>query len=135
MKKEKKTKKKKETAQKSRSLCFVRGMAVAFAITCIIFIGYGILLTYTDLSEETLPLVSMVCTAISAAAAGYDWAACMKEKGLLWGGAAGGVYTVLLYLLTSISSGNFMLAFSGLMTLAVALAGGAAGGILAVNRK
>ena len=108
---------------------------MAFAITCIIFIGYGILLTYTDVSEGTLPLISMVSTAISSAAAGYDWAVCMKEKGILWGMGAGLVYTIFLYLVTSVSSGDFTLALSGLMTLAVALAAGAAGGILGVNRK
>ena len=66
-------------------LCLIRGIAVAFAITCIIFIGFGILLTYTSLSEDTLPVVSLVSTALSAAAAGYDWAACMKKRGLFWG--------------------------------------------------
>ena len=116
-------------------LCLVRGIAVAFAITCIIFIGFGILLTYTSLSEESLPLVSLVCTALSAAAAGYDWAACMKQKGILWGLAAGAVYTVLLYLVTSLASDSFALQLSGVMTLIVALAGGAVGGILGVNRK
>ncbi|MBQ9091495.1 MAG: TIGR04086 family membrane protein [Anaerotignum sp.] len=110
-------------------------MAVAFAITCIIFIGFGILLTYTDLSEESLPLVSLVCTALSSAAAGYDWAACMQKKGILWGMAAGAVYTVLLYLVTSLASDRFGLELSSIMTLAVALAGGAVGGVLGVNRK
>lgn len=143
MKKEgKKTAKKKEgkkTEKKAVSgntwLCLLRGMAMAFAITCIIFIGFGILLTYTDLSEDSLPLVSLVCTALSAAAAGYDWAACMKKKGLLWGLAAGAVYTVLLYLITSLAANSFALQFSGVMTLIVALAGGSIGGILGVNRK
>ena len=116
-------------------LCLIRGIAVAFAITCIIFIGFGILLTYTSLSEESLPLVSLVCTALSAAAAGYDWAACMKKKGILWGMAAGAVYTVLLYLVTSLASDRFAVDLSSAMTLAVALAGGAVGGILGVNRK
>ena len=119
----------------SRALCLIRGMAVAFAITCIIFIGFGILLTYTELSEESLPLVSLVCTAISAAAAGYDWAACMQKKGILWGLAAGAVYTVLLYLVTGLASDQFTLQLSGIMTLIVALAGGAVGGILGVNRR
>lgn len=143
MKKEgKKTAKKKEgkkTEKKAVSgntwLCLLRGMAIAFAITCIIFIGFGILLTYTDLSEDSLPLVSLVCTALSAAAAGYDWAACMKKKGLLWGLAAGAVYTVLLYLITSLAADSFALQLSGVMTLIVALAGGSIGGILGVNRK
>lgn len=116
-------------------LCLIRGMAIAFAITCIIFIGFGILLTYTDLSEDSLPLVSLVCTALSAAAAGYDWAACMKKKGLLWGLAAGAVYAVLLYLVTSLAGNSFALQLSGIMTLIVALAGGSIGGILGVNRK
>ena len=139
MKAEKKKKKKKKTEKKTAdgniALCLVRGMAVAFAITCIIFIGFGILLTYTELTEESLPLVSLVCTALSAAAAGYDWAACMKQKGILWGLASGAVYTVLLYLITGLASDSFALQLSGVMTLIVALAGGAVGGILGVNRK
>ena len=132
-----KTKKKREkqAARGGRALCLVRGMAVAFAITCIIFIGFGILLTYTSLSEESLPLVSLICTALSAAAAGYDWAACLQKKGILWGLAAGAVYTAVLYLVTSLAADSFRAEASGLMTLAVALAGGAVGGILGVNRK
>ena len=139
MKAEKKKKPKKKTEKKTAdgniALCLVRGMAVAFAITCIIFIGFGILLTYTEISEESLPVVSLVCTALSAAAAGYDWAACMQKKGILWGAAAGAVYTVLLYLITGLAADSFVLELSGIMTLAVALAGGAVGGILGVNRK
>lgn len=118
-----------------RAVCLLRGMAVALAITCIIFIGFGIVLTYTDLSEESLPLVSMVCTGLSASAAGFDWAACMRKKGILWGMAAGAVYTLLLFLITSMAKDSFGLQLSSFMTLAVALAGGAAGGILGVNRK
>lgn len=116
-------------------ICFLRGMGVAYAITCIIFIGFGILLTYTSLSEESLPMVSLICTALSAAAAGYDWAACKKKKGLLWGALAGVVYAVLLYLITSLAADHFSLELSGMMTLAVAAAGGTIGGILGVNRK
>ena len=135
MKQEPRKKKENKKEQRNMVLCLVRGMAVAFAITCIIFIGFGILLTYTDVSEERLPLVSLVCTAISTAAAGYDWAACMRKRGILWGLAAGAVYTILLYLITSLASGTFTLALSAVMTLLVAFAGGAVGGILGVNRK
>lgn len=122
-------------AANSTGICFLRGMGIAFAITCIIFIGFGILLTYTSLSEESLPMVSLICTAISAAAAGHDWAACRKKKGLIWGALAGVVYAVLLYLITSLAADSFSLALSGIMTLAVAAAAGAIGGILGVNRK
>lgn len=142
-KKEKKEKKKVHSRARKESaaagsgtgLCLLRGMGIAFAITCIIFIGFGILLTYTSLSEESLPMVSLICTAISAAAAGYDWAACMKKKGLLWGALAGVVYAVLLYLITSLASDSFSIALSGLMTVIVAIAAGAIGGILGVNKR
>ena len=69
----------KKERQQNRSLFpLFRGMAVAFAVTCIIFIGFGILLTYTDVSEESLPLVSLLCTAVSAAIAG-----CMQDTQIL----------------------------------------------------
>jgi len=139
LKTEQKRKKKNNKTQKpitgSRGLCMAKGMAVAFAITCIIFIGFGILLTFTELSEKSLPLVSLICTALSASAAGYDWAACMQKKGFLWGMAAGAVYAVLLYLITGLASDSFSLQLSGIMTFLVALAGGAVGGILGVNRR
>ena len=105
------------------------------AITCIIFIGFGMILTYTAASEESLPLVSLICTALSAVAAGYDWAACKRKRGLLWGALAGLVYTALLYAITSLAADSFVLHASGLMTLAVALAAGGIGGILGVNRR
>ena len=135
MKKEKKPAQKKEKGKRNTGLCLLKGMAAAFAITCIIFIGFGILLTYTDLSEERLPVISLVCTALSVSVAGYDWAACMKQRGILWGMAAGAVYTVLLFFVTGLAADSFSLEPSAVMTLAVALAGGAAGGILGVNRK
>ena len=134
-KKGKKSKKGKQTEKGNTVLCLTKGMAVAFGITCIIFIGFGILLTYTELSEESIPLVSLVCTALSAAAAGYDWAACMQKKGILCGSAAGAVYMVLLFLITGIAKDSFVPQLSAIMSLIVALAGGAVGGILRVNRK
>ena len=131
----KKREKKESGVGKGNLLCMVKGLAVAFAITCIIFIGFGILLTYTELSENSLPTVSLVCTALSAGAAGFDWAACMQKRGLLWGMAAGAAYVVLLYMIISLATDRFSLELSLVMTFAVALAGGAVGGVLGVNRK
>ena len=133
----KKEKGKKERQQERNRffLPLFRGMVVAFAVTCIIFIGFGILLTYTDVSEERLPLVSLLCTAVSAAIAGYDWAACMGRKGILWGMAAGLVYTLVLYLVIGLATDHFLPELSGVMTLIVAAAAGSIGGILGVNRK
>lgn len=143
--KERKEKERKPTAARSKKeakpsegmawICLLKGMAAAFGITCIIFIGFGILLTYTSVSEDSLPLVALICTAISAAVAGYDWAACRRQKGLLWGLLAGLVYMLLLLVITGLASDELQLQSSALMMLAVALAGGGIGGVLGVNRK
>ncbi|MDD3394944.1 MAG: TIGR04086 family membrane protein [Anaerotignum sp.] len=142
---EKKKKEKKKKIQKKREsmerqdgqgwICMVKGMAIAYAITCIFFIAYGIILTYTNISEQSLPLVALVCTAISSAVAGYDWARCRKKKGLLMGLAAGLIYTGILFLVTALASDAFEVGMSKAMTLIVALAGGGVGGILGVNGK
>ncbi len=131
----KQRKEKRETRKSTPWLCLLRGLAIAFAITCIIFIGFGILLTYTELSEDVLPMVSLGCSAVSAAAAGFDWGSCMGQKGLLWGLLAGAAYTAILFLVTGLAGNGVQIALSGLMTLIVAMAGGGIGGILGVNKK
>ena len=134
----KKIQKKRESMEKQSGqswICMVKGMAVAFAITCIFFIAYGLVLTYTNISEQSLPMVALVCTALSAAVAGYDWAKCRKKKGLLMGLIAGLIYTVILFIVTGLASDTFTVGMSKVMTLIVALAGGGIGGILGVNRK
>jgi putative membrane protein (TIGR04086 family) len=116
-------------------VCMMKGMAIAYAITCIFFIAYGLILTYTNVSEQSLPMVALVCTAISSAIAGYDWAKCRKKKGLFMGLVAGLVYTILLFIVTALASDTFSMGISKIMTLIVALAGGGIGGILGVNGK
>ena len=113
----------------------MKGLAAAFGITCILLIGCGILLTYTSLSEERVPLISLGCTAVSAAAAGFDWAAVMKKRGIFWGTLAGVCYLVLLFLVTGAAGAGFVPKASFWMSLSVAAAAGGAFGIVGVNRK
>lgn len=120
--------------QRSRGLCLLKGMAVALAVSCIFFIAYGILLTYTTLSESTIPIAALCCTALSAGIAGFDWAKCIQKRGLLWGLFAGLAYGLLLWLITSFGSGDFALHTTFWRMLAVALAGGGAGGLLGIHK-
>ena len=59
-KKENHSRRTRERQTGGTALCLLRGMGIAFAITCIIFIGFGMILTYTAASEESLPLVSLI---------------------------------------------------------------------------
>jgi putative membrane protein (TIGR04086 family) len=134
----KKIQKKRESMEKQGGqglICMVKGMAIAYAITCIFFVAYGLILTYTNVSEQSLPMIALVCTAISSAIAGYDWAKCRKKNGLLMGLMAGLVYTVILFIVTALASDTFTVGMSKVMTLIVSFAGGGIGGILGVNGK
>ena len=135
MEKKKQPKKKKEEKSRSQTVAMLKGLAVAYAITCIVFIAYGLLLTYTSVSEERIPMVALICTAISAAVAGFDWAKCANSRGILWGILAGVVYGVILFLLQGAAGNGFGFQMTKLTMLLVAIAGGGIGGILGINTK
>ena len=58
-KKEGECKTKKEMGNSQIYVCS-KGIVMAYAVTCIIFITYGIVLTYTDVTEEKLPLIALL---------------------------------------------------------------------------
>lgn len=133
--KKKQTKRKEDEKSRSQTVAMLKGMAVAYAITCIVFIAYGLLLTYTGVSEERIPMVALICTAVSAAVAGFDWAKCANSRGILWGIFAGLVYGVILFLLHGAAGNGFGFQMAKLTMLLVAIAGGGIGGILGINLK
>ncbi|WP_317855386.1 TIGR04086 family membrane protein [Chakrabartyella piscis] len=123
--------KRNKSQTKSTVLHMVKGVAVAFAITCIFFVAYGMVLTYTETNMDALPVISLVCTAISAAIAGFDWGKCKSKRRLFWGMGAGVCYAILLFLLTSVGAETVAWSLSKTMTLVVAIAAGGLGGGIA----
>lgn len=123
--------------EKNLTVELVKGILIAFSITAIIFIGYGILITYTDLSYSNLlnnlPTVALVTTAISTAVMGFDWAMQLKLTGLYTGVIAGISYIVLLFIITFLANGTFEFGFSKLVTIIVAILSGGIGGIFGAN--
>ena len=134
IKKRENVKTKKEMGN-SQILCMLKGIVMAYAVTCIIFITYGIVLTYTDRTEEKLPLIALCCTVISAGIAGFDWARCAKARGILWGILAGLAYGLILFVLDGIAGSGFSVVGSKGLMILLAAAGGGVGGILGINMK
>lgn len=112
---------------------FIKGIVMAYAVTAIIFIAYAIILTYSNLSEEQIPVVSVITSALCSAIAGFDAARAAKSRGILWGLLAGVVYFVILYLIGFMSGVQNGFNIAKVKTLVVCLAGGAIGGILGIN--
>ena len=134
IKKRENVKTKKEMGN-SQILCMLKGIVMAYAVTCIIFITYGIVLTYTDITEEKIPLIALCCTVISAGIAGFDWARCAKARGILWGILAGLAYGLILFVLDGIAGSGFSVVGSKGLMILLAAAGGGVGGILGINMK
>ncbi len=127
-----KQKKRNDNGEKSLLLSAIKGLGTAFAITCIVFVICAFVITYTDIKDSFVGIVSIICTAVSALAAGKIWASAFGKNGLIMGAMAGAVYGIIL-LGISVASGGGPLTLGAGTCVIVAAAGGGIGGIIGVN--
>jgi len=111
------------------------GVLVGYAITAIILLGYSMLITYTTVSEQNLPMVVAVATLLSVIVAGYDAAKGAENRGWLWGMAAGLIYILVLIILMMNVLERFAPDTRTVTSIVLALAGGGMGGILGINMR
>ena len=113
----------------------ISGVLIAYAITCIVFITYAILLTYTNITEKNISLVVTISTIISVIIAGFDSAKGASGKGWLWGMISGAVYAVLLLCIMTWIRKAFLMDSRAITLLILSLAGGGLGGVVGINMK
>jgi len=111
------------------------GVLMGYAITAIVFLGYAMLITYTEMSERSLHTVVAVTTLLSVLVAGFDAARGATYKGWLWGMGAGFLYIAVLAIIMMILLPHFGVDGRTLLILALAIVGGGLGGILGINLK
>jgi len=121
--------------ESSRLSSLVSGVLVGYAITCIIFLGYSLLITYTSLTDEKMPLVVAGATLISVIVAGFDAAKGAENKGWFWGIMAGLVYALILMLIMTLVLKGFAVDSRTATVLVLSLAGGGLGGVIGINFK
>lgn len=113
----------------------IKGSITAIIITLILLLVYSCLLTYTNINENTMPVVIVIVTAISILVGSLISSSNIKKNGLANGALVALIYIVTIYLLSSIISGNFGLNMYSLIMIIASVIAGAAGGIIGVNRK
>ena len=111
------------------------GVLMAYAITSIAFLGYALLITYTDLSESNLPMVVAITTLLSVLVAGFDAARGAQKRGWIWGMAAGGVYVLIMVIIMVTLLPTFAVDSRTFTTILIGIAGGGLGGMLGINLK
>ena len=113
----------------------ISGVLIAYALTCIVFIAYAILLTYTNMTEKNISLIVTITTIVSVIIAGFDSAKGASGKGWLWGMMAGAIYAALLLCVMTWIRKAFMMDSRAVSLFILSLAGGGLGGVVGINMK
>jgi len=111
------------------------GIIMAYAITAIAFLAFAMLVTYTDMSERSLPTVVAVTTFLSVMVAGFDAAKGAHHKGWLWGMGAGFIYVLIMAIIMVVMLPTFAVDGRTFTVIVLGIAGGGLGGMLGINLK
>lgn len=113
----------------------LKGVGISLTSTLIMLIIFSIILTYTNIQESFINPVIMIITAISILIGSSLGNIKIKRNGLINGGLIGGIYIIIIYLISSILNWKFSLNIQSIIMIITAVVFGILGGIIGVNRK
>ncbi len=113
----------------------IKGSAFSIIITLIGLLIYSIILSCTSVSESTIPTIVIIITAISILIGSTISTSNIKKNGIINGMFVGLIYIAIIYLLSSIVTGNFLLNITSIIMIITSVLTGALGGIIGVNKK
>lgn len=111
----------------------LKGIIISIILTLILLFIFATILTYTNISENTIPAVIIIITATSLLI-GCSIAS-RRKNGLINGGMIGAIYLIIIYIISSISEGNFGMNFKSIIMIISGILFGILGGIVGVNAK
>lgn len=115
-------------------ISIIKGTAISFLATIIALTVFAVLLTYTDLSENTVKPVIITITGISILIGSSIGTRKIRKNGLT-GGIIGALYILIIYIISSAINTNFALSLGSAIMMGIGLIGGVLGGIIGVNTK
>lgn len=123
------------TNNKNSFMNVFKGLVLSFIFTLILLFLFSIILTYTNVSEDTIAPVIIIVTIISILI-GASMSTCkIKKNGIIFGGIIGGIYIISLYLISSIVETGFSLNMYSIVMIILSILSGMIGGIVGVNIK
>ena len=112
-----------------------KGLMLSLVITFVLLFIFAILITYTNISENTIDTVIIVITAISILIGSSISNYKIKKNGLVNGGIIGGTYILTIYIISSLLNWQFGLSMQSIIMIIVGMVFGILGGIIGVNKK
>ena len=113
----------------------IKGMIISILFTLISLLVFAAVLTYTELSEDTITPVIITLSALSILIGSSISTIKIKKHGLLNGALIGGIYITFLYLVSSIISTGFEVNRYTIIMIIASILAGIIGGVVGVNIK
>ena len=110
-----------------------KGLLFSFIITLVSIFVFSIILTYTNISESIIPVVIISLTFISILIGTTIGVRKISKNGMINGGIIGGIYVLLLYLISSILNTGFTFNVYTIIMIVAGIISGIIGGIIGVN--
>lgn len=97
------------TTMESKNSIFhmIKGIALAYFITFLLLFIFSVILTYTNISENTIAPIILMITIISILIGSSLSSGKIKKNGLMNGGVIGFIYIITLYLISSFIQTGF----------------------------
>lgn len=121
--------------QNNTAINILKGTGIALLFTLVALIIFSLVLTYTNIQENTINPVTIIITAISILIGSSIENTKIKKNGLINGGLIGASYILIIYLISSILNWKFTLNIQSIIMILVAVIFGILGGIIGVNKK
>ena len=110
-------------------------IGISYVSSILMLFALALAATFWEMGSGTVNICIAVINGISVTLCGFSAAKGAGRGGLLTGAAAGAFYTVILYAIGSIISGNLSFGSAAALSAAVGIICGGVGGVIGVNRK
>jgi putative membrane protein (TIGR04086 family) len=112
-----------------------KGVLIALIISAVLIIVYGLLLSFTSLSESSMPAVITAKSTVSIALSGIYVAVKVESRGWLNGALMGLIYMVVLFLISLLFKTGAAFDKFVLFRIFMGFVIGALSGIIGINLK
>lgn len=116
-------------------IIILKGSIIALILTIIMLTIYAAILSYTNISEDSMTLVILVIAGLSIIIGSSITNIKLKRKGIINGALIGLIYILIIYILSSVITGVFNLNSNSIIMIIVSIVTGMIGGIIGVNMK
>ena len=124
----------KQVIESNNLTSILKGVAISLVTTFILLVIFAAILTFTNVQENAIVPVVIVITGVSLLIGSTIGNRKIRKNGLINGALVGLIYILILYLISSILNGNFLLNMKSIIMIIVAMIFGILGGVIAVNK-